>query len=257
MSLVEGSLKKLSSLKNYPKQLFYSGELALLDKPTISIVGSRKPSQYSRFQTQNLASLLAKNGVVVVSGGAIGIDALAHLGAGAANTIAVLPCGINVRYPAINKNLLDSIGREGLLLSQFDSEFKATPWSFVLRNEIVVSLGEVLVVSEADIDSGTMRSVEYALKSSKEIFVFPQRLGESLGTNELLKKGLAKPIYDLDEFVSRFGTKNSLAEIKDDFLLFCSTNPTYDEVLKRFPERIFEAELLGEIHVINGVVALS
>jgi DNA processing protein len=257
MNILNEKIPELSSMKSIPKQIFYDGNLELLKRRKISIVGSRKPTTYSRLQVQNLSSLLSKKGVCIVSGGAIGIDSLAHVGAGTSNTIAILPCGIDIRYPAINKKLLDDIAKEGLLLSQFEVGFSATPWSFVLRNEIVVALGEVLVVAEADINSGTMRSVEYALQMKKEIFVLPQRLGESQGTNELLKKGLAKTIYDIDEFAAKFLASQNISQVvdvRDSFFLYCSKNPTYEEAVKKYPNRIFEAELMGEIRVVNGII---
>ena len=134
--------------------------------------------------------------------------------------------------------------------------FKATPWSFVVRNELVVALGDILIVAEAELGSGSMRSIEYALKMGKEIFVFPQRLGESGATNKLLKEGKAKAIYDIDEFCSGFGNIESEDIIEDNFTLFCKKNPTYDEALEKFPDKVFEAELSGEIKIENGLVTL-
>lgn len=253
MSIIDREIPELLKMKSYPKELSYSGNLELLKMKKVSIVGSRKPMQYSRMQVQKLSSLLAQNGVCIVSGAAIGIDALAHSAAKASNTIAVLPCGIDKRYPAINKNLIEDIAKNGLLLSQFQNGFEATPWSFVLRNEVVVALGDVLVIGEADIGSGTMRSAEFALAMGKEIFVLPHRLDESLATNKLLKDGLAKAIYDIDEFVERFGD-SMVSEKKDEFFEYCKTNPTYEEAIKRYPQKIFEAELMGEVKIINGVV---
>jgi DNA processing protein len=253
MSRVYETIPELLSMKSYPKELFYDGDLNLLKRTKISIVGSRKPTQYSRQMIQKLSSSLSKNGICVVSGGAMGIDATAHSGAGSSNTIAVLPCGIDLRYPSVNKNLLNEIQKSGLLLSQFEQGFTATPWSFVVRNELVVALGDVLVVGEADVDSGTMRSVEFALKMKKEIYILPQRLGESSGTNQLARESLAKVIYDIDEFVSKFSLLQNIEPmIKDDFIAFCTTNPTYDEALAKYPQRIFEAELSGEIEIRNG-----
>ena len=142
MNLLEDNIAELFSMKSYPKQIFYEGDISLLKRVKVSIVGSRKPTKYSRQMIQKLSSLLSKVGVCIVSGGAMGIDAVAHNGAGASNTIAVLPCGVNIRYPAVNKNLLNDIQNSGLLLSQFEMDFKATPWSFVVRNELVVALGD-------------------------------------------------------------------------------------------------------------------
>ncbi|EQB40090.1 hypothetical protein M947_03450 [Sulfurimonas hongkongensis] len=258
MQEAKEKISELEVMKSYPKELFFSGNTTLLTRKKVSIVGSRKPSKYSRVLTHQLASQLSKNGVCIVSGGAMGIDAIAHKAAGEANTISVLPCGINVKYPAINKNLLCDIEKEGLLLSQFKKDFKATPWSFVVRNELVVALGDVLIVAEAQLGSGSMRSVEFALKMGKEIFVLPHRVGESSGTNELLKQDKATAIYDVEEFASRYRDVDEKLEIKrDDFLEFCRSSPTYDEAQKRYPSRVFEAELGGEIVIQNGLVVLK
>ena len=259
MPLLQERVDELSCMKKYPLNLSFSGNLDLLNKTKISIVGTRKPSKYTREITQKLASMLAKHNVCVVSGGAMGVDAVAHLGAGYSNTISVLPCGIDIKYPSVNKNLLTSIEKDGLLLSQFELGFKSRPWSFVTRNELVVALGEVLVVCEADLDSGSMRSVEYALEMKKEIFVLPQRLGESNATNELLNSGKAKAIYDIDEFISKLSTLdlNDLDSISDEFIKYCHTSPSYDDTLLKFPTRIFEAELNGEIEIVNGRIIVK
>ena len=98
MSLVQVHITELETMKNYPKDLFFSGNLELLKKTKISIVGSRKPSQYSRSLTHQLSAKLAKHGICVVSGGAMGIDAIAHKGAGESNTISVLVISNNKLY---------------------------------------------------------------------------------------------------------------------------------------------------------------
>ena len=259
MQLFQGHIKELEDMKKYPKELFYKGNLELLNKPKISIVGSRRPSKYSKTQISNLSSKLSSLGVAVISGGAMGIDAIAHYGAGVKNTISVLPCGIDIRYPNVNKKLLDDISKEGLLLSQFGLGEKARPYSFVLRNETVVALGDVLIVGEADEGSGTMRSVEFALEMGKDIYVLSHRIGESKGTNKLLEEAKAKLITDLDAFIYSLypKTKHLDNRVVDEFLQFCGTNPTYEEAVVKFPERVFEAELAGEIIVKEGKVYLQ
>ena len=256
MECIKEHILELEAMKSYPKELFYAGNLALLKRDKISIIGSRKPSKYSREITQKLSFSLAKAGVCIVSGGAMGIDAIAHLGAGATNTISILPCGINIKYPAVNKNLLTDIQNNGLLISQFEENFRAKPWSFVVRNELVVALGKVLIVSEAELNSGSMRSVEFALKMGKEIYVLPHRLGESNATQKLLHEGKAKVIYDIDSFVDQFSSRTPVYVEKDDFSLFCETNPSYEDLVSKFPSRVFEAELNGEIEIRNAKVYL-
>lgn len=250
-------LEALEAMKKYPNTLFYKGDLGLLERPKVSIVGSRRLSNYTREYTYRLAKALSARGVCVVSGAAMGVDTVAHEGAGADNTIAVVANGLDIRYPAINKNLIESIENSGLMLSQFNDGFRATGWSFVVRNELVVALGDILVVTEAALDSGSMRSVEYALRMGKDIYVLPHRLGESQGTNRLLKEGKATAIVDIEAFAAQFGQAVCTQIDKDDFFYFCQTSPTLDAVVSKFGDRVYEAELEGIITIHNGIVRLN
>ena len=254
---VEENIAALEAMKQYPKTLFYKGNLDLLKRPKVSIVGTRKPSNYTRQFTHMLAKALAKRGVCVVSGAALGVDGVAHAGAGEGNTIAVVANGLDIRYPAMHKNIIESIENKGLMLSQFADGFSATSWSFVVRNELVVALGDILIVTEADLGSGSMRSVAYALEMGKEIWVLPQRLDESLATNKLLSEGKAFAIHNIESFASRFGTAVADDRIKDDFFYFCQTSPTLEESVKVFGARVYEAELEEIITIRNGIVNLA
>ena len=249
-------IKELESMKKYPELLYYKGSLDLLSRPKISIVGTRRPNPYTRAITHEPSRKLSYAGMVIVSGAAAGVDTLAHEGAGVENTIAVLPTGIDLRYPKANEKLIESIEKNGLTLSQFEPDFMAREWSFVVRNEIVVALGDALIVTEADRGSGSMRSVEYALEMGKQIYVLPHRIRESEGTHRLLAEGRAIAIEEIDSFVANI-TKSALNTMSDTpFLLFCRTMPTYEEVLARFPSEIFEAELSGKVDVRNGRVCV-
>ena len=247
----------LDAMKKYPKELYILGDTALLSRPKISIVGTRRPSIYTQNQTRNLASELSKRGVCLVSGAAMGVDALVHQGAGYSNTIAVVANSLDIRYPSVNRHMIARIEQEGLMLSQFPVTTKAAPWSFVVRNELVVALGDVLIVTEADENSGSMRSVEFAQKMGKKIYVLPQQLGQSKGTNKLLAEGLATAIYDIEKFANEYGVvpQNNVAP-KDDFFYFCQTSPTFDDAIARFSDRVYEAELEGLICIENGLVRL-
>ncbi|MDF1877356.1 DNA-protecting protein DprA [Sulfurimonas sp. SAG-AH-194-L11] len=250
-------ISELESMKKYPENLFFIGKEELLEKKKISIIGSRKPNLYARDKTYELAKKLSSRGVCIVSGGAIGIDAIAHKSAGTDNTIMVAATGLDKRYPAINKNIIADIETEGLVLSQFEEGSPSTRYNFVLRNELVVALGEVLIVTYADLNSGSMRSVEYALKMGKEIYVLAHRIGESEATNKLLKEGKAKAIYDIDSFINEFVGKEVIGTTKSDaFLEFCKLSPSYDEALAKYPSRVFEAELSGQIEIKNGLCKL-
>ncbi|WP_292657022.1 DNA-processing protein DprA [Nitratifractor sp.] len=247
---------EFTALKKPPEKIWYRGDPTLLERPKVSIVGTRRPSAYTRTMTHQLANELACRGVIIVSGAAMGVDAIAHEGAGASRTIAVLGTGVDRRYPAVNASLIEAIEKEGLLLSRFEPGFRATSWSFVVRNELVVALGEVLIIAEADEGSGSMRSAEIAIETGREIYVLPHRLGESEGTQRLLREGLAKPIYSLEAFADSFGRVPGRELPTDEFFYFCQKNPTVEEAVARFGTRIYEAELMGEIEIRDGKVRI-
>lgn len=247
-------ITEFNLMKKPPEYLFYKGNIELLNKPKISIVGSRRPYLYTKSLTHDISSKLSNNGYIIVSGGAMGVDAIAHKAARPENTIMVSPCGLDFYYPSVNKNLIKDIEGNGLILSSYRNDFKATKWSFVLRNEIVVALGDILIITQADRNSGTLSSAKYALDTGKEIYVLSHRVNESEGTNDLLKKGLAKPIYNIDEFLSNFTTikKDSNYKNNDSFLDFCEQNPSYEEAIQHNSTKLFEYELMGKIKIENG-----
>ena len=247
----------LSSMKRYPEKIYYKGDVTLLKKPKVSLVGTRRPSNYTKEFTYKLAQSLAKRGVCIVSGAAMGVDAIAHSAAGSHNTIAVMANGLNIRYPAINKELIKNIENDGLVLSQFDDGTKAAKWSFVVRNEMVVALGDILIVTEADIDSGTMRSVEYALQMGKKIFVLSQRVHESLGTHMLLREKKANLISNIEAFTEQFGVLANSGTKRDAFFYFCQSSPTLDDAVSKYGDRIYEAELEGILTIHNGIIRLN
>jgi len=251
INLENFNIKQLSLMKKAPKRLYYKGNLELLNNRLVSIVGTRRPSAYTKEFTYKIAKALSKREVTIISGAAMGVDAIAHKGASPNNTIAVMANGLDIRYPKVNQTLIKSIEDNGLAISFFEPGFKATRWSFVVRNELIVALGEILIVAEAELNSGTSRSIEFAKKMGKEIFVLPHRLNESLATNQLLKEGRAKAIYDIEEFANRFG---KIKEQKDEFLEYLETNPTFDEAISKYGSKIYEAELNGIIAIENGYI---
>jgi len=243
---------EFTQLQKTPEKIFYRGESSLLDLRKVSIVGSRKAYPYSRSIVNALATELAKRDVCVVSGGAMGIDAIAHTGA-YPKTIAVLANGLDIVYPKVNKRLLEDMASSALLLSEYDDGVEARPYSFVHRNRLVVALGEVLVVAQADLNSGSMRSVEFALELGKKIYVLPHRLGESEGSMRLLGEGKASLITDIRAFADIFGQAK---EISDAFLEFCRQSPSYEEALSFDAQKLFEYELQGKVKVVHGKVTL-
>lgn len=252
---IDFKIDELHQMKNYPDELYYIGNTELLKKKKVSIVGTRRPSSYTKEFTFKLSQELSKAGVCIVSGAAMGVDAIAHKSANSYNTIAVVANGLNIRYPSVNKNLIIQIEQNGLVLSAYKENEKARKYSFVHRNEIVVALGDILIVTEADEKSGSLTSVEYALKMGKKIYTLPHRIGESLGTQKLVQKKLIEPIYDINSFIQSL-TGNVIITDKnsDEVLEFCKANPSYDEAVLKFQDKIFEYELEGKITISNGKI---
>lgn len=253
ISKIDFTIDELKSMKKYPNELFYIGNIELLKKRKIAIVGTRRPSSYTKELTYKISSSLSQSDICVISGAAMGVDAIAHQGAKTDNTIAIVANGLDIRYPSVNKNLIIDIEKNGLVISAYNKTEKPKNYTFVLRNEIVVALSEFLIVTQADIDSGSLTSVNYALKMGKTVYTLPHRINESLGTQELVKKGLIKVIYDINEFIENIcGTKK--IKINDEILEFCKNNPSYESAISKYPNKIFEYELEGKIKIENGKV---
>ncbi len=248
MKKLDFSPIEFSKLKKPPEQLYFKGRRELLQMPKVSIVGSRRASSYTKSMTAILSRKFSNIGYCIVSGAAMGVDAIAHDGA-FPNTIAVMANSLDMIYPKVNEKLIKKIYENSLALSEYESNTKATRYSFVIRNRIVVSLGEFLIITQADENSGTMRSAEIAHEIGKKIFVLPQRLGESGGTQKLLRENRAELILDIDEFISNFGKQKEREE--DEILLYCQNIPSLDDVLDKFGDKIYEYELQGRVEIKN------
>ncbi len=244
--------KELDILKEAPKQLFYEGDISLLEKPRVSIVGTRRPSQYTKTVTTKLAKAFKDIGYVVVSGAAMGVDALSHQAA-CPSTVAVMANSLDIVYPKVNESLIKKMREKALIISEYEPTTRATKYSFVHRNRIVVALGEALIITEADLNSGSIRSAQIAIEMGKEIFVLSHRVGESLGTQKLLLEGYAKPIIDIDAFISSFGELST----SEKELEFFKNAPMLDDALREFGDKIYEWELEGKITIKDLRVYLA
>jgi DNA processing protein len=186
----------LSPLLEIPKiheKLYIKGELPISRPPVVAIVGTRRPSAYGREVTQALSSELARNGVVVVSGLAAGVDTYAHTAALDAGgiTIAVLAQGLQSIYPASNRSLAERITKHGALMTEYELGETAMKHHFLARNRIVSGLADAIVVVEAADRSGTFSTIAHALEQNKEVFAVPGPITSllSVGPNRLLKQG--------------------------------------------------------------------
>lgn len=188
--------------------LYYRGNIDLINKFSIGMIGSRKPTTYGKFVATKFSSELSKKGVVIISGFAAGIDTICHKGAteNKNNTIAVLGTSIDNIYPKLNLSYAEEILKSGnLIISEFFPKTRTMPYHFVQRNRIISALSSGLVVVEASEKSGTLTTVDFALEQGKNVFAIPGNINSlnSLGTNKLIKTG-AKMVTEVDDIIEEY-----------------------------------------------------
>jgi DNA processing protein len=185
----------LRDLDSIPDPVYVMGDSSLLAKPMVSIVGTREPTAYGLRTTRNLATALARNGVVIVSGMARGIDAAAHRAAleSGGSTIAVLGTGVDVPYPVGHAELHRVISERGLVLSENGAGMRANPGSFPKRNRIIAALGRITIVVEGGHKSGAINTANHVLALGKTLAAVPGPIDspQSKGANQLLRDGAA------------------------------------------------------------------
>jgi len=193
--------KEFLELKEPPLVLFYIGDLSLLKTNKISVVGSRFPSAYGKVTTRRICEMLS-NGVTLVSGMAKGIDAVVHKSClPFGRTIGVLGCGIDYIYPRENDYLYSEMKLTQLLISEFPGKTPPYKYHFPFRNRLIAALGKVLIVTEANMKSGTFLTVNEALNLNRDVYAIPYPLSEDVsGCNYLIQQG-ANLICEYDEIV--------------------------------------------------------
>ncbi len=200
----------LRHIASPPKELFVLGNLEpLLEKPRLAVVGSRKVTPYGRGVTTDLVRTVAGQGVVIVSGLALGVDALAHEAALEAGglTIAVLACGVDKPYPAANLRLARRILENGgAIISEYPQGTPPLRPYFVARNRIVSGISDGVLITEAAEKSGTLHTAGFALEQGKTVMAVPGNITSTLskGTNQLIRTG-AVPITSPADILQALG----------------------------------------------------
>ncbi len=184
----------LLALKNPPAVLYVKGNLSLSAMPfPVGIVGTRHPSDYGIKETYALSTLCAKEGGTVVSGLALGIDTVAHLGALAVGgkTVAVLASGVDAVTPLKHQAVAEHICQNGALVSEYPPGTAPRTYHFPCRNRLVAAMSSALAVMEGSLDSGAMITAKDAMSLEKPLYALPGRVGESQaeGPMQLLSKG--------------------------------------------------------------------
>lgn len=244
----------------------------LLARPRVAIVGSRKISAYGRMVTAQFAGELARQGIVIVSGLALGVDAVAHRAALEAGglTIAVLPSPLDDIYPASHHNLARQIVEQGgALMSEYPSGTPTFKWNFIERNRIVSGISDALLITEAAENSGTMHTARFALEQGKDVLAVPGNITSptSMGTNNLIKSGAA-PATNVQDVLDMLGFKapqitkkqtgsNELEQCILDLMAADVTDGNELLVRSRLPAEQFNQtvamlEITGKIHSLGN-----
>ena len=241
--------KELESLKKPPKELYYIGNKKLLDTFKVAIVGTRRPNQYTQITTAALAQKISKY-ATIISGGAIGIDFIAHTNS-IPNTIMISPASLDIIYPKENSKLINDIKNKALMISEYKSPYFPKKYSFLERNRIVIALSDIIIFPQGDLNSGTNYSAKIAIELNKPIWTIPHRYKESPLSEYLIINNYAKVIYDIDNFIrdyipdSKVQNMQSLESKSDEILEFCKNAPSFEIALEKFGDRILEYEFMG------------
>ncbi len=198
--------QRLNQIADPPAALYVKGCWPEVEN-SVSIVGTRRCSDYGFRTALRLGQALAQAGAVVVSGGARGIDGAAHSGAldGGGPTVAVLGNGVDRVWPRGHEELFDRIAGQGALVSEYPLGTPGTAWRFPRRNRIIAGLVRRVVVVESPLKGGSMHTARYAMEMGRELWAVPGRIDEKIceGSNRLLFEG-ATPLVGLPEFLESF-----------------------------------------------------
>ncbi len=203
-----------------PLVIYARGEILDNSRPCFGMVGSRKSTDFGLKAAYSLSARLSLSGFTVVSGGALGIDSMAHWGALASGgkTVAVLGSGIDSDYLKSNKKLREEIEKQGTVITEFEPKTPATKFTFPIRNRLISALSGGVAVIEAGGKSGALITAGYAMEQGKEVFTLPGSINqrEYDGNNALLRDG-AIPVIKADDiievYLGRFPNLKPSAEL--------------------------------------------
>lgn len=255
-----------------PKSLYIKGTLPPADALVVGVVGTRKPSLYGKDAAAEITRALARRGVVIASGLALGIDSVAHKIALEEDTptIAILGCGLDpkVLYPKENADLAKKIVEQnGALVSEYEPAQKPELWTFPQRNRIIAGIAKAIIVIEAGEKSGALITARFATDYGRDVYALPGQIynTQALGTNALIKQG-AVPITSPDDVLEALGfpaeerqTPQASTPDEEKILEALDESESLDEVIKhtRLPASTVLAtttalEIRGMIKNIGG-----
>jgi len=267
--------KLLKEIYSPPALLYIKGNLPANLDFTLAVVGTRKITTYGQQITPEIVKDLASAGLVIVSGLALGVDALAHqscLEAGG-KTIAVLGSGLDLIYPITNRQLAEKIMEDGAIISEYPLGTQPLKQHFPARNRIISGLSLGALVIEGDKDSGSLITARYALEQNREVFAVPGSVYNqaSVGPNNLIKMG-AKPVTSAGDILEALNlelaqefmeNKIIIPDTKEEEILlqFLSREPIHiDELIKKSKlntsivnSALIMMEMKGKVRNLGGM----
>ncbi|QKG84580.1 DNA-protecting protein DprA [Kroppenstedtia pulmonis] len=239
----------LKTLPQPPWVLYVRGDPGLLSRPAIAVVGTRKPTAYGRKAARTLTAQLARQGWVIVSGMAEGIDGEAHrcaLEAGG-KTVAVLGSGVDVVYPKHHRGLYEAMIKQGAVCSESPPGVRPHPGLFPRRNRVISGLSMGVLVVEAAERSGSLITADIGMEQGREVFAVPGPItsDQSYGTNRLIQQG-AKCVLQVEDIEEEFSwLKDRLQEQIDEKQVSVSLTKIEEEVLQFISEEPVSIEELA------------
>lgn len=225
----------LKPLPDAPAVLYLRGMLTPSDQRALSIVGTRKATNYGRDAAYHLAKQLAGCGVTIVSGMAHGIDAHAHRGAldSSGRTVAVLGCGIDVIYPSDHGELARDIAQHGALISEFPMGTRPEGRNFPRRNRLLSGIALGVLVVEAPEHSGALITAEAAAEQGREVFVVPGNIFNAMcrGSNRLIQDG-AKLVMGAGDILDELDIAYTFVQTRSTAEQIAPANETEARVLQ-------------------------
>jgi DNA processing protein len=249
--------KRLLNCYDSPTLLFYKGNADLNSSKVLAIVGTRSNTEYGKQFTEKLVKDLSDQNIVIISGLAHGIDAIAHKAALKNNlpTVGVVGHGLDKVYPSENTNLAkDMVKDGGGILSEFFSGTKPDKHNFPLRNKVVAGLSDATVVVETNIKGGSMITAKLANAYNRDVFAVPGRTNDtaSSGCNHLIKYNKAILLTDAEDLLDVLGWKEKKKEkVKQQKELFIELSAEEKQIVQLLQEK--EMVHIDEINLQSGL----
>ncbi len=252
--------QSLLQIYDPPVILYVRGDAEILNSPSLSIVGTRRPTVYGTQMAERMGRDLASRGLTIVSGLARGIDAIAHQGATAVDgrAIGVLGTGIDVCYPKENKKLYEKVLERGAIISEFPTGSHPAPENFPVRNRIIAGMPLGVIIVEGKQYSGSLITARLAMEFGREVFGVPGNVTQevSFAPNLLIKQG-AKLVTNAEDVIEELPTPVRAALVKAEAVEAAQRNLLLVDGLTPVQRRLYEMLSAEESRHIDDLVDTS